>query len=108
MRVDADRRAVAFDNMGNRPIKATTDWKMYSIVLDVPTAATRIVFGTILAGKGQVWADDFKLDIVDNRIASTNMTELVEAMEQQPATAKSTNEPNRRPVNLGFENGVVH
>jgi hypothetical protein len=81
---------------------------MYSIVLDVPTAATRIVFGTILAGKGQVWADDFKLDIVDNRIASTNMTELVEAMEQQPATAKSTNEPNRRPVNLGFENGVVH
>jgi len=108
MRVDADRRAVAFDNMGNRPIKATTDWKMYSIVLDVPTAATRIVFGTILAGKGQVWADDFKLDIVDNRIPSTNMTELVEAMQQQPATAKSTNEPNRRPVNLGFENGVVH
>ena len=108
MRVDADRRTVAFDNMGNRPIKGATDWQMYSIVLDVPTAATEMVFGTILVGRGQVWADDFKLEIVDNSIASTNMKEAVDAMEQHPAAAKSTNEANTRPVNPGFENGVVH
>jgi len=108
MRVDVDRRTVAFDNMGQRPIKGTTDWKMYSVVLDVPTAATKIVFGTILAGKGQVWADDFKIEIVDNSIASTNMNEVVDAMEQQPLDAKSTKEGNKRPVNPGFENGVVH
>ena len=107
MRVDTDR-AVALDNMNNRPIKGTTDWKMYSIVLDVPTAATKIEFGPILGGKGQLWADDFKLDIVDNSIPSTNINGLAEAWEQaQPPRSKLTAEANKRPVNSGFENGVV-
>ena len=109
MRVDTDRGAVALDNMDNRAVKGTSDWKMYSIVLDVPTAATKIVFGPILAGKGQVWADDFKLDIVDHSISSTNINGLAGAWEeQQPPRSKATAEASKRPVNLGFENGVVH
>ena len=109
MRVDTDRGAVALDNMDNRPVQGTTDWKMYSIVLDVPTAAAKIVFGPILGGKGQLWADDFKLDIVDNSIPSTNISGLAQAWEeQQPPRSKPTAEANKHPVNSGFENGVVH
>ena len=109
MRVDTFRGAIALDNMDNRPVQGTTDWKMYSIVLDVPTAATEIVFGPILGGKGQLWVDDFKLEIVDNSIASTNINGLADAWEeQQPPRSKPTAAANKRPVNLGFENGVVH
>jgi ketosteroid isomerase-like protein len=108
MRVDDDLRMLAFDNMQDRPIKGTTDWQMYSVVLDVPIEATKILFGTNLVGRGQVWSDDFKLEIVDDSVASTNITKLVEALAEQPAPSKSTKELNRHPVNTGFENGVVH
>jgi hypothetical protein len=108
MRVDNDLRMLAFDNMQDRPIKGTTDWKMYSVVLDVPPEATKISFGTNVIGKGQVWSDDFKLEIVDDSVASTNQTKLIEALAGQPAPSRSIKEANKHPVNMGFENGVVH
>jgi hypothetical protein len=53
MRVDGDgSRPLAFDNMGNRPIKGTTDWKRYDIVLDVAGQATDVAFGILLTGRG--------------------------------------------------------
>ncbi len=40
MRIDGKnpeyKQPLGFDNMGKRPITGTTDWKQYSIVLDVP------------------------------------------------------------------------
>ncbi len=36
MRVDKESKQVAFDNMQNRPIKGTTNWQKYDVVLDVP------------------------------------------------------------------------
>src|SRR5450432_2697984 len=35
MRVDKESKQVAFDNMQNRPIKGTTTWQKYDVVLDV-------------------------------------------------------------------------
>ena len=74
MRVDgSDSRMLSFDNMHDRAIKGTTDWKNYEIVLDVPPATINIAFGVGLSQKGQVWVDEFKFEKVGQETPTTNM-----------------------------------
>jgi hypothetical protein len=80
---------LSFDNMQDRPIKGTTDWTRYEIVLDVPGEAQRLAFGILLAGGGQVWMDELKFEVVQTTVKSTNMGGL------PPAPAA--------PSNLNFE-----
>ena len=89
MRVDGPMLAeakmpepLAFDNMEQRPIKGTTDWKAYEIVVDVPERSQEIAFGILLTGKGQVWLDDVS---------------IMETVRTDVATV------GPYPVNLGFE-----
>ena len=64
--------SLSSDLMGDRPIKGTSDWKQYKVVLDVPKEGTaQIYFGVLLAGKGQVWVDDFKFEAVDKTVKTT-------------------------------------
>jgi hypothetical protein len=73
MRVDGSgQEPTAFDNMGNRPIKATKDWSRYVIVLDVDSKATNVAFGVLLGGTGTVWIDDLKFEIVDRSVPTTD------------------------------------
>jgi hypothetical protein len=66
-RVDGmNRDMLAFDNMQDRSIKGTTDWKRYEVVLDVSEAASNLAMGVLLADGGQVWVDKFKIDVVPN------------------------------------------
>ncbi len=72
MRVDgASTTSLSFDNMEDRPIKGTTKWKKYEIVLDVPENSTGIFYGIILVGKGQAWVDGLQLETVSNEIPVT-------------------------------------
>jgi AraC-like DNA-binding protein len=72
MRVDGEYGEIlAFDNMQNRPIKGTTNWNQYSIVLDVLKESTTISFGVLLAGKGKVWIDSLTFEIVNESIPTT-------------------------------------
>lgn len=78
MRVDgSDRRktgkSLSFDNMQNRPIKGTSDWTRYEIVLDVPQAATALAFGILLEGKGEVWLDDVQFAVVGSDVPTTTL-----------------------------------
>ena len=54
MRVDGpdSGRHLAFDNMLDRPIKGTTDWTRYAVVLDVDKTAVAIAFGVLAGGEG--------------------------------------------------------
>lgn len=91
LRVDKEGsdKPLSFDNMGDRPLRATTDWQKCEIVLDVPNNASNIAFGVLLDGTGQVWFDDFQFDIVSTDVAITgNLNTLA---------------PNATPVNLNFE-----
>jgi len=106
MRVDGERDTLAFDNMDNRLISGTTDWKPYTIVLDVPLEAKNIFVGVLSRGRGQTWADDLKLDVVDNNVAHTNIGTPY-GKEDQTSIAKTPKATNKHPVNLGFEEGVV-
>jgi hypothetical protein len=80
---------LGFDNMQNRPIKGTTDWKRYDVVLDVPAPAVSVNFGILLEGAGQAWLDGVKFDVVGPEVSVTQV--------KQEFTLP------KEPVNLDFE-----
>lgn len=90
MRVDKGPKAVGFDNMQDRPIKGTTTWQDYEVVLDVPQDATNIAFGILLSKSGSVWLNDVKFEIVGLDVPAT--------------AAKTPKQLPESPTNLNFEN----
>ncbi|MBL1280979.1 MAG: hypothetical protein COA33_011935 [Fluviicola sp.] len=70
--------ALGFDNMQNRPIQGTTDWKQYEIVLSVPENASTLNFGVLLSGTGKVWFDNMKIEIVGIAESNTSNHNLLE------------------------------
>jgi len=87
-RVDGENgQLLAFDNMSDRPIKGTTDWKEYSVVLDVPETATALAYGIFISGAGMAWLNDVQMIEVGSGVKST-ATKLPDA-----------------PQNLDFSNG---
>lgn len=84
MRIDGEYEEVlSFDNMQDRPLKGTTNWNQYSIVLDVPEQSTVISFGILLYGKGKVWVDGIVFDTVEDSIPTTN-EEYSESLPDKP------------------------
>jgi len=84
-RAGIDNNMLAIDNMQNRPLKGTFDWKKVEIVLDVSENATDIAFGIMLNNRGQAWIDDLKFEVVPPSV---------------PITGREGPTP---PSNLGFE-----
>ncbi len=90
LRIDGpNREPLGFDNMEQRPIKGTSDWKKYEIVLDVPASAQEIAFGILLSGAGQVWMDDLDFEVVGTEVPTTGS-------KPKEATTPA-------PTNLNFE-----
>ena len=71
MRVDQGKDMVAIDNMQDRPIKGTTGWQRYEVVLDVPQDSTGISFGILLDGAGEIWLSNTKFDVVGTDVPVT-------------------------------------
>jgi len=86
MRVDGpdSGRHLAFDNMLDRPIKGTTEWTRYAVVLDVDKAAVAMAFGVLAGGEGKLWMSDFSFE---------------EVAEDEPVTGAAI---RTRPENLDF------
>jgi hypothetical protein len=93
LRVDqsGSQQSLSFDNMQGRPIKGTTAWKKYEIVLDVPANASLIAFGALLNGTGQIWFDTITFEIVDSKVPTTDITNSISSWTQNS------------PTNLDFE-----
>ena len=66
--------ALCADNMMDRPVTGTTDWRRHEIVLDVPETGTDITYGIVMDGKGQAWVDGLELGVVGNDVAATGDT----------------------------------
>ena len=88
MRVDFATKTLSFDNMQNRPIKGTTEWQLYEVVLDVPEGSTRIALGILMSGKGAVWLNSARFEIVSNSV---------------PLTGRPALPIPDRPTNLSFD-----
>jgi hypothetical protein len=71
MRVDEGANVVAFDNMQSRPIKGTTPWHTYQVVLDVPPEATRIAFGELVVSSGRLWMSHASVEVVGMDVPTT-------------------------------------
>ena len=89
MRVDGPvpNKHLSFDNMDDRPIQGTLDWHLYSVVLDVPAESTKINFGVLLTGPGQVWLTELQFEEVSPDVPVTSTQEG----------------PPKEPQNLNFE-----
>jgi RNA polymerase sigma factor (sigma-70 family) len=59
-------RIIAMDEMMDRPVRGSTDWKQYEMVADVPEESCSIDFGVPLYGTGAVWTDDFQINVVSS------------------------------------------
>jgi hypothetical protein len=95
MRVDRkDKPLLSFDNMQNRGIKGTTEWKRYEVVLDVQEDATAIAFGILLTRSGAVWISGVNFEVVGTDVPVTSM--VGQPPPQPPA-------PPAGPQNLNFE-----
>ena len=91
---DTSKQPLAFDNMEDRPVKGTTNWQKYALVLDVPGNASNIVFGALLGKTGQIWFSNPVFEVVDNSVSTTGLyskkdSELV-AVTPQPCETEST------------------
>ncbi len=92
MRIDRNTGAsptmLVLDNMHDRPVKGTQDWRRYEVVLDVPNDATGIFFGVLLNGGGSVMMSDAKVETVGLDVQTTT----------KPTPPRPT-----APTNLDFE-----
>ena len=74
MRVDGEGgcgTTLAFDNMNARPIKGSSDWARYDIVLDVAKEAKSICLGILLQGQGKVWLSGVSFEAVSTAVPTT-------------------------------------
>lgn len=90
LRIDGQERGqmLGFDNMSNRSVKDTTDWKEASVVLDVPAGASALAYGFFVSGGGKMWVNGQNIEVVGAEVPTTNMI-------------KKPNLPTA-PRNLGF------
>jgi len=91
---DAAGQTLAFDNTQapNRRLAGTGSWQRVDIVYDVPADGDVLCFGVILSGRGRVWVDRMKLEIVGDDVPSTIGAESGELPDF--------------PINLDFEEGT--
>lgn len=71
MRVDGPGGVLAIRNMQDQPIRGTTGWARYDIIMDVPADGVAIVFGPWLSGPGQIAFDDFRFEAVGPEVPFT-------------------------------------
>ena len=89
MRIDdANHAILKFYNMDDRPVTGTTDWKAYSVVLDVPPEGAVISFGFFQRGHGETWAKGFALKSVGQDV---------------PVSVMPAPTPPKAPANLSFD-----
>lgn len=65
-------KPVALDNMEDRPVKGTLGWQRYADVLDVPSNATRVIYGVLLEGQGKVSVASATFEVVDKTVPTTH------------------------------------
>ncbi len=70
-RVDGDAGILYLENMSRTQVNGTTGWTRYEYEVDVSPVATRVIFGTFLAGRGVAWFDDLRVEVDGKPIPQT-------------------------------------
>ncbi|MDD2709713.1 MAG: HEAT repeat domain-containing protein [Verrucomicrobiae bacterium] len=72
-RVDGDGKQLSFDNMANRPVKGTTEWQRYELVVDAPAESKNIIYGLLLDGEGEIQFRDLQMETVGKEVSTTGI-----------------------------------
>lgn len=92
LRIDGYGDILAFDNMHKMNVSGTNDWEKYSIKLDYPVNADKIIVGGILTGSGQAWFDEFNLFIDGKNIRSLSVSDArVKTISENDEAIKNSN-----------------
>lgn len=77
MRVDTDtKQAYAFDDMEDRSVSGTAGWTLGEVVLDIPDDAVSIYLGAHIFGRGQLWVDECRFEVVGDDVPTTDKYRL--------------------------------
>lgn len=102
--VEAPHQYTGVDDMSNRSLSGTSDWRQISSVLDVPPNALGITVGVVMAGGGTLVVDDLRLDVVGTDVPTTNTnTKPVPTYDDSAAVAAAYRLTGYAPTNLDFE-----
>ncbi|WP_373069433.1 hypothetical protein [Gemmatimonas sp.] len=86
-----------------RAIDGTSDWLLYSVVLDVPGNPVGITIGALLNGVGTARVDDMRFEVVDGTVATTGTSTAGAPTLDSTATTNFYARLPSRPENLDFE-----
>lgn len=105
MRADSHEGDIlAFDNRDDLARKGPFDWMHQDIVLDIPSAAAILSFGLIVDGTATAWFDDVTLEVVSNRVDTTQpLRPPLPSRQPTEATRRAYDSAHREPQNLDFE-----
>ncbi len=62
----------AADGMFDRPLRGTTGWQQVEFVTDIPKEPCVIALSPTLCGTGEMWCDDFQIDVVPANTPTTD------------------------------------
>jgi hypothetical protein len=97
MRMDGPfGKTLSFDNMHDRPIAGSTDWKRYEVVLDAPVGTRNIAIGVLMVDTGLLFMENVKIEVVPTTVPLTGMS-------QSDVNAINT-AGKSEPKNLDFKN----
>ena len=66
-----DSTVLRYDDMEARGLSGTSDWKEFSISLDLVDGITKVNLGAFVTGPGILWVDDLSLMIDDKKITNS-------------------------------------
>jgi hypothetical protein len=101
----ADTRSIMrIDNMGDRALGESKEWRRIESVIDVPADAFALAFGVFVRGPGTVWLDHFTLEVVGSDVPTTKLAGESPIPEQllNDRLARAQTLPSA-PVNFDFE-----
>ena len=102
MRVDGPGVTLAYDNFSTRSLRGTSDWHEIEIILDVADNAIGIAFGVIMQGRGELYIDDMRWEIIPASGATTDQY-VAPIPTGFDAPAAYATVPRLAPTNMGFE-----
>jgi hypothetical protein len=80
-------------------MKGTTGWSGHECVLDVSSSMTVMAVGVAMAGRGTIWLDDVRIDVVGTDVPVVGIA----GKGPGPLNELEMGEPADGPVNLDFE-----
>lgn len=64
------RELVGDQQRGKRPVRGTSDWTLIEASADVPPSAQAICTGITMNGRGTLWFDDVRYEVIDSPTTS--------------------------------------